>query len=299
MRHYTTVFDDYYAPKALALYDSLCKRSKSNFVIHGLCLNDEITGKIGEISRTIEGNGLFLVTPYSQFESSQMKLLKKYRSHRDFCWGLASLWTHDVSEKEVAYDDITYLDSDTFFFNDPELGFRGFNGDVAVVPHRFLKEDEVRLLPNGVFNVSWVTFKKNKTGLGILSNWAYKVLEYCGTERGQMGDQFYLDSWPDELGNRLTILPDGAGNGPWHIRGYNTVYDRDKDTIWIFRINEDGGFPLVMYHGHEHRRKNNPSFRTGYPLTPDVIKYIYEPYEEVLYNYEMKMFGKLVGEKCR
>ena len=41
-----------------------------------------------------------------------------------------------------AYDELAYLDSDLFFFDDPKIVFEEIGGrSIAIVPHRFSREN--------------------------------------------------------------------------------------------------------------------------------------------------------------
>lgn len=272
---FCTVFDRSYAPKGFSLFESLRNHSR-DFRLHALLLdNFDLPDEIKKDSR-------FCYSFIDDvFEFRLLKLLKQYRSYSEYCWSLAALTTWLITER-LPKTPITYLDSDVFFFNDPQKMF-DIIGDkeVAIVSHRFLEEDEARLSPNGNFNISIVYFSGKKKSLEILNRWTYQVLQKCKLEDG-CGDQVYANEWPGLLGDKLCILPDGIGNGPWSARAYEVKTENGE--VLIRRRNTQEFIPLIAYHAHEHWRGNR--IRTGYQLNDQVIKNIYEPYEAVHSKWE-------------
>jgi hypothetical protein len=279
MVNYITVCDRNYLPKALALYESMKTHSKDDFGFHLFYIGYDCP----DIPFPQEELQIHIINDIEQLKFTE--LLRDNRTYGEYCWSLASICTRYAMDC-IGLSPYVYLDSDLFFYNDPKIVL-DYIGDksVAVVPHNFLPEDIGRLLPNGLFNVSYVYFKGDNESRDILNNWTYQVITKCRSESGCMGDQSYLDEWPDILNENLSVLTDGMGNGPWHIRAYAVSHNDYLDPF----IKRDGNLEwssLIFYHFHEHHRTGKE--RTGYLLNESVIKYIYEPYEKVLEKYERR-----------
>lgn len=166
---------------------------------------------------------------------------------------------------------VTYLDSDLYFFDDPERIFTVI-GDrsIAIVPHRLISEKQ-HLIVNGIYNVGWVTFRNDKPGRECLINWAMNCREWCYAryEDGKFADQKYLDAWPSQYGNALAILDQPAiGAAPWNI-GQHVI--SEGPNIDLAR--------LIFYHYHELVERDDGTFRlTEYALRQEDILYLYQPY---------------------
>ena len=92
-----------------------------------------------------------------------------------------------------------------------------------------------------------------------------------------MGDQKYLDKWPDLYTSCHIIKNEGAGIAPWNYSQYDI---KVKDNH--IKINNKN---LIFYHFHQFQiLKKNKFFRLGeiytsYKKEPDAI---YKRYEEQL-----------------
>jgi len=129
-------------------------------------------------------------------------------------------------------DLITYLDADLFFFADPtpvfdELGDRA----IGIIGHRF--PASLRGLERfGVYNVGWLSFRRNAHALACLRWWRERCLEWCFDryEDGRFADQKYLDDWPSDFraspscNTRAPIWPPGI----WR----DTHCQRAATTSW-------------------------------------------------------------------
>lgn len=190
------------------------------------------------------------------------------RTWAQTCWTMASASLYSLLWDQ---EEATYLDSDLYFFDDPEYAFTEM-GDaaVAIVPHNFPSHDYERLRPSGLFNVSWVT-ARYELGLSTIGDWFRNVVDKCDAE--SCGDQKYLDAWPEKLGKNLHIFQSkGLGSGPWNAY----TYEIWKDPAGVTRVVDDR---LIFYHFHEFRREGRMN-RTGYEINYGQAKLIYEPYEK-------------------
>ncbi|MBI5649270.1 MAG: hypothetical protein HZC40_02305 [Chloroflexi bacterium] len=130
-------------------------------------------------------------------------------------------------------DSITYLDADLFFYADPRPVFDEI-GDhsIAIVPHRFPSylEDQERF---GIYNVGWLTFRRDENGLTCLNWWRDRCNEWCYTraEDGRSADQKYLDDWTTRFAKVIVIQHKGANLAPWNLANYQTHFSDGRVTV--------------------------------------------------------------------
>jgi hypothetical protein len=177
---------------------------------------------------------------------------------------------------------ITYLDADLFFFADPAPLFDEIGASsIAIIGHRFppkQRHKETR----GIYNVGWISFRRDENGLSCLDWWRDRCLEWCfdRVEEGRYADQKYLDDWPVRFENVTVLQHLGANLAPWNLANYNLRYN-DSNEVMV------DGQQLIFFHFHGLRRiaqfLYDPSWaREG--VTPSVVlrRGIYAPYIQVL-----------------
>ena len=266
MRHYVTLFDKNYLTKGVSLYQSLIRHSSEDFRLWVLALD----GHVGMYLRHLIKNNV--LTKMEVVDLARMPdevyQQKRARPWNYFCFGLAPEFLmymmHDLNQP------VTYLDADTYFFQDPKLVFDEMGDrEVGIVDHNFPRHDYDRLIVNGKFNVSLVSFTTSPLSRQLLKAWRDGVRKKCDKE--SCGDQLFLDQFPNIMGDRLHIF-DGIriGAAPWNVYTYKTEPGPKVQ-------NND----LIYYHYHEFKDTGNGNYYyTGYPLTFDNIEYIYKPYLE-------------------
>lgn len=266
MRHYVTLFDKNYLSRGLALYQSLCRNSSEDFRLWILPLDVETYLYLSDLQAHGHKKLEFL---YLQDFDPIVQKLKNDRPWNYFCFGLAPEVICEVMEQ--TRDTVTYLDADSYFFQDPKLVFDEMGDkEVGIVSHNFPAHDYDRLIVNGMFNVSMVIVKDTGIGRSMMIAWRDTVRNKC--DKDTCGDQLYLNEFPKILQEKLHIF-DGIriGAGPWNLYGYPTS---EGPSVC--------GMPLIYMHYHEFRIKEDGYFLTGYPLTALNIKYVYEPYMKVI-----------------
>lgn len=139
---------------------------------------------------------------------------------------------------------ITYLDADLFFFSDPAPVFEEI-GDhsIGIIGHRL--PPQLKHLENwGIFNVGWVSFKRDENGLACLQWWRERCIEWCYDryEDGRFADQKYLDDWPRRFHKVAIIQHKGAGLAPWNVDNY--CIQTHKGNILIDDV------LLIFFHFH-------------------------------------------------
>ena len=126
----------------------------------------------------------------------------------------------------------------------------------------------------GRFNMEWVSFRNDQIGIEAVRWWSKKVIDWCFNryENGKMGDQLYLNDWPNRFKNVCIIQHKGAGLAPWNINKFKIHSKTDK----VF-VNEQ---VLIFYHFHGFRLTSPNTFikAPGYFISKSGRILIYEPY---------------------
>ncbi len=272
-RYFCTLFDSNYLIKGLTMIQSLAEFCE-DFEIYVLCLDCKTKNILEKINNShIKCIELFEV------ENNDLLKAKKDRTKTEYCWTLASNFTWYVMDNFKDINLITYLDADLLFYSSFEPIFKEIkNSSIAIIEHRFAQPYK-NLEVNGKFCVEWNSFRRDEEGLRCLNRWRKQCLEWCfyKLEDGKMGDQKYLDEWPDLYTSCHIIENVGAGIAPWNYSQYEIKNKKDKITI--------NGENLIFYHFHQFEILNNREFfRLGkiYTSNQNEPELIYQIYEEKL-----------------
>jgi hypothetical protein len=216
----------------------------------------------------------------AEVEDEELLKAKADRGIAEYCWTLSSCFTWYVMQNFPEIEHITYVDADLLFYSDvlplfEEIG----DASIAIIEHRFserLKDREV----NGRFCVEWDSFRRDEQGMACLSRWREQCIEWCyyRLEDGKMGDQKYLDQWPERYSSCHILMHPGAGIAPWNYAQYRFGTDADC-SITV------EGAPLVFYHFHQFQLLENGKFdrlSTFYTSERAEPAAVYEAYEEEL-----------------
>ena len=247
--YFCTLFDSGYLLKGIAMIRSL-RRFCHNMKVFVVCMDQQ--------SKYILER---LVIPFAtcitlaELEDDALLKAKSDRGVAEYCWTLSPCLPWYVMQLHPEIDFITYVDSDLLFYSDVQPIFDEINvASVAIIEHRFsepLKDREV----NGRFCVEWVSFRRDEQGMACLSRWREQCIEWCyyRLENGRMGDQKYLDEWPDRYSTCHIIMHPGAGIAPWNYSKYHFGHDAAG------RITVDKA-PLIFYHFHQFQLLDNGKF---------------------------------------
>jgi len=274
-REFCTLFDSNYLFKALAMYDSLEQHCPS-FHLTAFCFDEEAERLLGWLALPC-----LSTVSLRELETFDRELpaTKDDRTRLEYCCTATPDLPLFMFASRPDLDEITYLDADLCFFADPEPLFAELGGDsVLMIPHRFpkhLRHHEV----NGLFNVQFLTFRRDENGLACLQWWHDRCIEWCyfRLEETRFADQKYLDQWPQLFEGVHILRHKGGGLAPWNVSGYDVRVV--GDTVMV---DED---PLVFFHFHKVRVRRNGRYdwqAPGYPVSGRVRELIYEPYLEAL-----------------
>ncbi len=273
MRYYCTFFDRNYLAKALALLGSLKKHESSPYKVIVVCL-DEITRLL--LSRLSLPNVELIPLHVIEAGDPMLGSARRTRQLVEYYWTLTSNVIHKIMSSYPEIDLLTYLDADLFFYSSPDPIFRELGeSSILIHEHRFSPSLAV-LEINGKYNVGLVSFRRDENGMTALSWWRDRCNEWCfdRCEDGKMGDQKYLDDWPDRFKGVRVLQHIGAGLGPWNHEQYVFTGTGGKPLV--------NGLPVVFYHFHAltqvSRQVFLPSKHAHYPITESVLRYCYLPY---------------------
>ena len=205
-----------------------------------LCL-DDLTQKM---IKSLEITGVIPIS-YAEIKTAQLDEIRSSRSTAEFCWTLSSYFTAYVMQNEKQIDLLTYLDADLYFFSSVEPIFEELEGvSIGVIEHRYTSH-LLYLQVYGVYNVQWVSFRRDTQGLQCLYVWRDQCIEWCYSilEKDRFGDQKYLDYWPKIYDRFRAIKNVGAGLAPWNYSNYKIEYDSEKILV--------DNSPLIFYHFHQ------------------------------------------------
>ncbi len=270
---FCTYFDRNYLTRGLALHRSL-RENCPDFRLWVLCMDDETYRVLNELD-------LPEVEPIAlqDFENGDALLLaaKPSRSRVEYYFTCTPSLPLYILNHWPAVDLITYLDADLFFFSDPvplfdEIG----DHSIAIIAHRFPLR--LRYLEmHGIYNVGWLTFRRDEQGLSCLQAWRDQCIEWCfdRVEEVRFGDQKYLDDWPQRYTNAVVLQHTGANLAPWNVANYQI--HGQPGRLWV----DDQ--PLIFYHFQDLVQVRSRLFRlnlTKYHAKASAVvrRKIYGPY---------------------
>ncbi|MFH1477937.1 MAG: glycosyl transferase [Verrucomicrobiota bacterium] len=240
MHYFCTYFDSNFLYRGLALYKSL-RENAGDFVLWILCF-DDVTFKL---LNALNLPGIRTIC-LADFETACPSLVevKAGRSTIEYYFTTTPFLPLYILNNHPETDRLIYLDADLFFYDSVQSVYNEWSdGSVYIVPHRFHPDLRERgELVGGRYNVGLVGFRNDSTGHACLKRWGAQCLEWCflRNEPGRLGDQKYLDEWPERYPGVVESKNIGIGVGGWNI--------------WDYRIKMRGGRifiedrPLIMLH---------------------------------------------------
>lgn len=273
MYHFCTYFDRNYLSRGLALYQSLEAQCPS-FRLYVLCMDQECRRILTQLK--LPRMQLIALEELERGDAA-LAAAKANRSPVEYYFTCSPSLPLYILEKFPAVDLVTYLDADLYFFSSPAVLLEAMaDASISLIPHRFppaLRHME----RSGVYNVGWMSFRRDASGLACLRWWRERCIEWCYDrfEDGRYADQKYLDRWP-ELFEGVTVLAQkGANLAPWNISNYAVRLEGEDIRV--------DGEPLIFYHFHGLKRTRSWLYRhglDGYLVTPTkaILTGLYSPY---------------------
>ena len=253
MYYFCTYFDQHYLTRGLTLYRSLRKHCPE-FKLWVLCMDDTAY----RILRALELPGINPIS-LEDFESNDqaLQIAKTNRSRIEYYFTCTPSLPLFVLNNWPEVDLVTYLDADLFFFENPLTIFEEVReASIAIIGHRFPSKLQ-RLELRGIYNVGWLTFRRDRKGLECLNWWRDRCIDWCydRTEGGRYADQKYLDDWPTRFKGVKVIEHKGANLAPWNVASYRLSLVREKILV--------DQQPLIFFHFHGTKEIFPGVYNTG------------------------------------
>lgn len=285
MYYFCTYFDHHYLSRGLAMYDSLRKYCPE-FNLWILCM-DQRTYRTMEKLNLPHTHWICL----EDFEKDDIPLLnaKQNRSIVEYYFTCTPSLPLFVLKHYPEIDLITYLDADLFFFSNPAPLLAEMNGkSIGIISHRFPAHLQ-HLEMHGIYNVGWLSFRRDQTGLDCLQFWRRLCLEWCydRVESDRYADQKYLDHFPERYGREIILQHRGANAAPWNIENY--PLSMKNTNVYV------GNDLLVFFHFQGFKKIFPWVYDLGLwdykiKMSKELIHYIYMPYIHAL---PKQPFGKM------
>lgn len=250
--HFYTYFDSNFLCRGLALYQSLYSFTK-DIQLYILCLDE----KCFETVTALAWPDIIPVS-LTQLEMAdpELRKVKADRTKIEYYFSCTASFGCYLF-KHFSIDFLTYLDGDTYFFSSPLTFINDIRDySIAITPHRFpthKKHNE----KYGVYNVGWVSFKRDEDGLACLTKWREDCIQWCHNylDGDKFGDQKYLDNWARDYRNVRIIDNPGINAAPWNLENYHVT---EKNGQIYLNLH-----PLIFYHFHNLYRLNANIFKIG------------------------------------
>lgn len=246
---FTTLFDSFYIDKGIALYRSL-ERFCANFTLYIYAFDE----KSFEILSDLELSNARILRKEDLEEAYPILTeIKKNRSKAEYCWTCTPLSIEYVLDR-FKEDNCTYIDSDLYFFSNPQILFdeiRDTDESVIITPHRF--EDSIRgrrlCQRSGKYCVEFNYFNQSEDSREVLMWWKERCFEWCYHlyEPDRMGDQKYLEKFPVLFKGIHELSYLGGGVAPWNLAQYELV-DSSSELKFRVKAKNEREFNLIFYH---------------------------------------------------
>mgnify|MGYP002858139470 FL=1 len=281
--NFCTLFDSYYLHKGIALYLSL-ERVTSDFHLYVMAFDRNSYDML-----TKSGFSHMTVELLDDFETPELKAVKPTRNKAEYCWTAGPSVIYHFLTK-YGMDKITYLDSDLFFLSSPEIIEQEACESSVVITEQGIGEEAAQRY--GRYCVQYMTFRNDEDGLGALTWWRDKCIEWCFQimEPTRYADQKYLDEFPIRWKSVFVLKNLGAGIAPWNMLKYQYTEHslKYKGEEW----------PFVFFHMHGVIITVKDGILTAhsqhYALNKDVTRLFFEPYAALMAEVSNKYLGQTV-----
>ena len=278
--HFVTLFDSKFLPMGLALHDSLMTHGQP-FHLWIICMDDKVEEQLARISLPH-----VTLIQLGSVETRELLAVKSGRSRGEYCWTLTPFTFQAVFERDDSIERVTYLDSDIYFFADPQILLQELEETgkhVLLTEHAYAPEYDFYLNLSGRFCVQFMTFRRTAEAGKVMRWWQERCLEWCFDrhEEGKFGDQKYLDDWPERFADEVHVVQQTEKTlAPW-----NAEYIEKKLL---------GRLEPVFYHFQAFRIIGRKEVRLfgGYAIGPAGLR-LYEAYLAAIRKClgTMKRFG--------
>lgn len=296
MLNFITLYDKNYMSRGIVLYESL-KKHCEDFTMYVLAMDDVVASYLPSLGY----DDLKVITVADIKEMYPVLVrLEKERTRGEFSWTLSSFCIQYALRK-FNLDSCIYVDSDTCFYNNPELLLKECGKkSVLITEHNYTPEYD-QSATSGKFCVQFMYFKNNSDGNEVLEYWRSKCEEWCYNrmEDGKFGDQKYLDDWESRFEEIVYNCRNiGCGIAPWNIQKYDISVE--NGTYFVTERVTKIKKPVVFFHYHALLEIAEKKWvLSQYRLAENDKKLFFEPYIKELYKIEEKYPEGLVEKVYR
>lgn len=281
MINYCTLFDKNYLVFGLALHQSLLKNT-DEITLYILAMDKECE----KILKELNLRSVVVISLDSVIDGDYQFLYEKM-SFAQTCWTCQPLLCKYIL-KHFQTPSITYLEADSYFFDDPNKLIRQIGeNSVSLVPHRYSEgHDQSKIA--GIYCVQFNFFRNNSNAMLMLQDWEDSCLKYDKNNRRYLPGQLCLDTWPARFDGVKIIEDIGAGAAPWNLASY--CIDKVDDNPWVdnSRIN--------FYHFHELAfYSENQVYISSYEISSEAMEIIYRPYVNELVRLKKLLIAEFPG----
>jgi hypothetical protein len=272
-RDFCAYFDHRYFDRGMAMYESLIRHCPEARLFV-LCLSEECHAALTSLSLP---NLVPIRLETFERENPALAVAKAKRSLVEYYFTCTPSLLDWLLRTRPEIEVLSYLDGDLYFFSDPEPIFEAFEGyGSLIIAHRFPPQRKFMEV-YGLYNVGWLSFRRDADGLACLAWWRDRCLEWCydRLEADRFADQKYLDRFPELFERVLVLGHPGANLAPWNL-GRHHLQAREG------RILVDGE-PLIFFHFQGFKRLVGPLWRLRHrenfvPRYPFLARLLYRPY---------------------
>lgn len=289
MNHlYCCYFDHRYLPRGLAMIRSL-KRWQRHATVWVLCLSEDCHRVLTEIA---EPRVHLLRTTDLELAYPALGVARSNRTLIEYYFTCTPSLIRFVLDQAAPDEIVTYVDSDLYFFADPEEPlFRELgDGAVSIIPHRFPSHLK-HLEKYGLYNVGWMSFRNDARGNAVATWWQDRCNEWCYDvlEGERFADQKYLDRIATDFEGVVIIGHPGANLAPWNLANHQLTLNGSRVVL-------DGRLPLLFFHFHGLRRSGKRMYIPGHfrykaPFSRLVRESLYKPYIRELEDIALETAG--------
>ena len=227
MNYFCTYFDQNYLSKFLTLKSSLDKY-KNQYTFFILSLDNFV---FDFFKKNSFKNVQLVKLIDLEVEYADLLEAKKNRSLIEYYFTLSPFLPMYILKK-FNIKQISYLDSDFYFFKNPSK-FINQSSDSSVV----LIKQESNII-YGIYNVGWIFFNFNYDETKeILKEWSAQCLNSCSDipikKNKLYADQKYLDTWPQKLKKIKILYPEYTCLSPWDN---NNGIEKNIDSMIAFHF---------------------------------------------------------------
>ena len=277
---YSTIFDEAYLPRALALHASLMRvNTTARFAF--FCIDE----KSADLLETIAPERAIFIR-HDQFSTPELMKIRAHRSRGEYCWTSKPIALRYLARTMTDADWLVYVDADMMFFSDPDLVLPDKDKHYMLTPHRFHKAFKQYEHSVGDFNAGYMAARRSPKGLQVIDWWSARCIESCSVvpTKTTFADQKYLDQMPllFPFGDVMPSL--GLNAAPWNIESYRI--NVRNGHVYL------GEYLLVLYHFQGLKVLSDSLvdlYGGNIRLSSSLRKLVYMPYIKRLMDAQKKL----------